>query len=149
GARGLHAPDAAAARQRGVAIHGTRYADLRRPLRAGARGARSARRRLGPGRDLATDPRVAPAANESPPLFAREVASGHGARMLLPGADGRRPDEARSVGVDDHEAGPVARELRVPPLPRIAGEGCAELLPRLGVPELCESVGTAGGGEGR
>ena len=41
----LHAPDAAAARHRGVALHRARHADLRRPARRDPRGARPPRRR--------------------------------------------------------------------------------------------------------
>src|SRR5438270_10825645 len=91
-------------------------------------------------RELRTDARVGAPADEPPPFLMREVATGHGARVLLPGGGGRRPHEPGSVVVDDYELGAIRRELSVPPLPRIAGERRAELLPRLGVPELRQSV---------
>src|SRR5205823_2071244 len=57
--------------------------------------------------------------------------------------------ESGSVRVHNDEVGPVRCELGIPPLPRIAWEGRADLLTCFRVPELRQSVRSAGGGEDR
>src|SRR5207302_9689570 len=99
---------------RGLALYRAGYADLRRPLRAGARGARGARRRLSSRRGLGTDPRVA-AADKPLPLLAREVAARNLTRPRPPCSRRRWPDGAVTVVVDRHKPGAVGGELRVRP----------------------------------